>query len=188
MFSSAVSRCEFPGTRPPNNIYTTVVCDDGVNAIVYSGYNAMNLPSNFPNGLNSSNFICCGFILEGVSYLGDYNITYEHVNNVVNITHGDNITNNYTDFLLTNNYTDVISIDNTTTHYTEFLSPDKYYQYSFVLNLISVVLSIVIIILYIIGLYTRGSENTAMRRYKMSRTRQNNLIPITNNLSYLPQL
>lgn len=83
-----------------------------------------------------------------------------------------------------NNDRDLLSVNNT----TEFLSPDKYSYYSLILNATSVLLSIIIIILYIIGVCNRGAENKALRYIMMRHTRQNTQIPVANNLSYLPQL
>jgi hypothetical protein len=149
MISSGVSICEFQNAIPSNNIYITLVCDDGTNAVAYSGRDALHLPSNFLDGIDSTNFICCGVSLDGVSYIDNYNVTTNEV--------------------LTN-------------HYTEFLSPDKYSYYSLILNATSVLLSIIIIILYIIGVCNRGAENRVLR-YMMHHTRRNTPIPLTNNLS-----
>lgn len=176
MISSAVSLCEFPNVIPQNNRYITLVCDDGTNAVVYSGWDALHLPDNLLEGIDSNNFICCGLFLDGVSYINNYNVTSQH------ITY--------------NNYTELLSVDNVTNHYanltnvnntTEFLSPDKYSYYSLILNVISVLLSIIIIILYIIGVCSRNAENKALR-YMTYHTRQNTRIPVTNNLSYIPAL
>ena len=173
MISSAVSLCEFPNTVPPNNRYITFVCDDGINAVVYSGHDALYVPDNFLEGIDSTNFICCGLWLDGVSYINDYNVTNQ------DITY--------------NNYTELLSVDNITNHYTnltnvdktsEYLSLDKYSYYSLVLNVISVLLSVIIIILYIIGMCNRGAENRVLR-YMMYNNGANRRIPITGNLSHV---
>jgi len=157
MISSAVSLCEFSNVIPPNNRYITLVCDDGTNAVAYSGRDALYLPDNFLEGIDSSNFICCGLFLNGVSYTDNYNLTINEV--LTNVTN-TNITN----------------------HYTELLSPDKYSYYSLILNVISVLLSVIIIILYIIGMCNRGAENRVLR-YMMYNNEANRRIPITGNLS-----
>jgi len=158
MNSSAVLFCEPRNSIPPNNRYITLVCDDGTSAVAYSGRDALYLPDNFLEGMFSGNFICCGLFLDGVSYI--------------------------------NNDRDLLSVDNVTNfnNTTEFLSPDKYSYYSLILNATSVLLSIIIIILYIIGVCNRGAENKALRYIMMRHTRQNTQIPVANNLSYLPQL
>ena len=159
MISSAVSLCEFPNTIPPNNRYITFVCDDGINAVVYSGHDALYVPDNFLEGIDSTNFICCGLFLNGVSYIDNYNLTINEV--LTNVTN-TNITN----------------------HYTELLSPDKYSYYSLILNVISVLLSVIIIILYIIGMCNRGAENRVLR-YMMYNNGANRRMPITGNLSHV---
>ena len=161
MISSAVSLCEFPNTIPPNNRYITFVCDDGINAVVYSGHDALYVPDNFLEGIDSTNFICCGLWLNGVSY----------INNHTELLSVDNITNHYEN--LTN-------VNNT----TEYLSPDKYSYYSLILNVISVLLSVIIITLYIIGMCNRGAENRVLR-YMMYNNGANRRMPITGNLSHV---
>ena len=155
MISSAVSLCEFPNTIPPNNRYITLVCDDGTNAVVYSGWDALYLPGNFLEGIDSSNFVCCGLFLDGVSYI-----------------------NNHTELLSDDNITNLTNVNNT----TGYLSPDKYSYYSLILNVISVLLSVIIITLYIIGTCNRGAENRVLR-YMMYNNGANRRIPITGNLS-----
>ena len=154
MISSAVSLCEFPNIIPQNNTYITLVCDDGANAVAYSGWDALYLPGNFLEGIDSSNFVCCGLFLDGVSY----------INKDTELLSLDNIAN----------------VNNT----TEYLSLDKYSYYSLILNVISVLLSIIIIILYIIGMCNRGAENRVLR-YMMYNNGANRRMPITGNLSHV---
>jgi hypothetical protein len=165
MNSAAVQCCEFPNTIPPDNTYITLVCNDDTNAVAYSGQRALHLPDNFLEGIDSNNFVCCGLWLDNVSYINNHNIT-NHYTELLSV---DNITNHYTN--LTN-------VDNT----SEYLSLDKYSYYSLVLNVISVLLSVIIIILYIIGMCNRGAENRVLR-YMMYNNGANRRIPITGNLS-----
>ena len=163
MTGSVSSTCEFPNAIPPNNKYITLVCDDGTNAVAYSGRYALYLPDNFLEGIDSSNFVCCGRVLDGLSY----------INNHTELLSLDNITNHYANLTNVNN-------NNT----TEYLSLDKYSYYSLILNVISVLLSVIIITLYIIGMCNRGAENRVLR-YMMYNNGANRRIPITGNLSHV---
>jgi len=177
MISHAVSLCEFENTIPPDNRYTVFICDDGTNAVAYSGYNAMYVPSDFLRGIDSSHFICCGMLLDGdVSYIGDYNDT-NHITN----RDSEFFTGNYNGTThITKQYSEFFSGDNITSCFLN----DKYLKYSLISSVTSIIVSLVLVILYMISLCNSRAENRVLK-YMMYNSRSNTRIPISNNLSQI---
>ena len=96
MIPKSTAICEDSNTRPPDGKYFVVVCEDGTNARSFAGANALQLPDNYLDDLDSENFICCGYsfagLVGGVNYV-DGNMTNLYYANITNVTHvHENIT------------------------------------------------------------------------------------------------
>lgn len=96
MIPKSTAICEDSNTRPPDGKYFVVVCEDDTNARSFAGANALQLPDNYLDDLDSENFICCGYsfagLVDGVNYV-DGNMTNLYYANITNVTHvHENIT------------------------------------------------------------------------------------------------
>ena len=104
-------------------------------------------------------------------------------NNVTN--HDTTVFNNVTnhDTIIFNNETmNIFNSTTTSNYFSEYISSDKYAEYSLIMSTSSLLISIVLVILYIVGVCRRHSEDKALR-YMMYNHGTTRRLPIGQTLS-----
>ena len=96
-------------------------------------------------------------------------------NNVTNYTNYDTTT-------LTNETMNIFNNNTTSNYFSEYISSDKYAEYSLIMSISSLLISIVLVILYIVGMCRRCSEDRALR-YMMYNHGTTRHLPIGQSLS-----
>jgi hypothetical protein len=96
-------------------------------------------------------------------------------NNVTNYTNYDTTT-------LTNETMNIFNNNTISNYFSEYISSDKYAEYSLIMSISSLLISIVLVILYIVGMCRRYSEDRALR-YMMYNHGTARHLPIGQSLS-----